>query len=104
MRRGEVVLPQQHRKRLLIPLFDVCGISPPHDEALFFREKGRKPFSPVGGPTGSQRHEEISGSFGTRYAQTVLARFPNISSGLGLPRRRGKNMSEKRGQDEVARV
>ena len=32
-------------------VFLLCGVSPPHDEALFIREKGPKPCSPGRGPS-----------------------------------------------------
>ncbi len=42
-----------------LPLYG--GVSPPRDEALLFRQKGLKPFSPVRGPFGetSPRHQII---------------------------------------------
>ena len=72
--------------------FFIRGVSPPRDEALLFRQKGRKPFSPVRGPFGepSPRHHIIW------LRNSLRSDSPRRLSGFGCasrPRKRRLNKS-----------
>jgi hypothetical protein len=66
--------PPSIRNGLLWKLILICGVSPPRDESLLFRQKDPKPFLPVRGPEGAWAATPNHNGSETRSAQTGLAK------------------------------
>jgi len=65
-------------------LSDLQGFAPA-DEAILFRQKDPKPFSPVRGPSGASASAPNQDGSGTRSAQTALAEKPIRGGGSAAP-------------------
>ncbi len=66
-----------------------CGVSPPRDEALLFRQKCPKPFSPVRGPSDPAQKQALRGASASApnkmARELALLKQPSPKSRFGAP-------------------
>jgi hypothetical protein len=69
--------------------FLTCGVSPPRDEPLLFRQKEPKPFLPVRGPSDPAQKQVLQGASASipnkRAQELALLKQPSPRSRFGIP-------------------